>query len=437
VIFCVILSSISLEARQKAGCDDGIIRGVNLGGWLLLEPWITPIFFEAVNVGELQDKVVDEWTYAELLDPVVYKNRMLGHWSTFVTKSHMEELVAAGISHVRIPVGYWYWDVEEGEPFPDSNLDDNDAESPLFYLKRALMWMDELGLQALIDLHAGPGSQNGYDNSGKRGEAHWVDSTYPENRANLDRTVRINDKIAAYMRGLVDNNTISIDTLYGIGLLNEPHICGYQSGASLKEACLGDFYPKGYETIRKYFTAEEAAVVIDVAALDIKEFNGRFPADQYSNLVIDAHHYQCFGNDWVEGWGGWDLHLAEACRYRHDINLSELPVFTGEFSCAATECQKYLSGGYNTPYEPGLNDVCQIYNGDFPNYAPDHVDFLRKFFLAQIDSYEAGPSGVGWFMWTMKVEGEHEAGPEWDFLYLWRNGVIPYDLCSRDHFCSA
>ena len=120
VIFCVILSSISLEARQKAGrkrnvldiklfasfvlaagCDDGIIRGVNLGGWLLLEPWITPIFFEAVNVGELQDKVVDEWTYAELLDPVVYKNRMLGHWSTFVTKSHMEELVAAGISHVR------------------------------------------------------------------------------------------------------------------------------------------------------------------------------------------------------------------------------------------------------------------------------------------------------------------------------------------------
>merc|ERR1711973_351805 len=88
-------------ARQKAGCDDGIIRGVNLGGWLLLEPWITPVFFEAVNVGELQDKVVDEWTYAELLDP-------------FVTKSHFEELVQAGISHVRIPVGYWYWDVEEG-----------------------------------------------------------------------------------------------------------------------------------------------------------------------------------------------------------------------------------------------------------------------------------------------------------------------------------
>ena len=45
----------------------------------------------------------------------------------------------------------------------------------------------------------------------------------------------------------------------------------------------------------------------------------------------------------------------------------------------------------------------RYYNGDFPNYAPDHVDFLKNFFLAQIDSYETGPSGIGWFMWTMKV----------------------------------
>ena len=260
---------------------------------------------------------------------------------------------------LRIPVAYWYWDVEDGEPFPAPNMNDTDPESPLFYLKRSLRWMDEYGLKALIDLHSGPGSQNGYDNSGRRGEAHWVDDTYPENRANLDRTIRIDEKIAQTMRLWIDNGEFSVDTLYGIGLLNEPHICGYQSGATLKEACLGDFYPKGYETIRKYFTPEETAVVIDVAALDIKEFNGRFPADQYQSLVIDAHHYQCFGNDWVEGWGGWELHLGEACRYRHDINLSELPVFTGEFSMAATECQKYLSGGYMTPYQPGLNDVCK------------------------------------------------------------------------------
>jgi hypothetical protein len=33
---------------------------VNLGGWLLLEPWITPGIFEEVNVGELQVKYKKE-----------------------------------------------------------------------------------------------------------------------------------------------------------------------------------------------------------------------------------------------------------------------------------------------------------------------------------------------------------------------------------------
>jgi glucan 1,3-beta-glucosidase len=55
--------------------------------------------------------------------------------------------------------------------------------SPLFYLRRALGWLDELGLKVNIDLHTGPGSQNGYDNSGRAGETHWVDDTYPENRS--------------------------------------------------------------------------------------------------------------------------------------------------------------------------------------------------------------------------------------------------------------
>ena len=58
--------------------------------------------------------------------------------------------------------------------------------------------MGELGLKAVIDLHAGPGSQNGYDNSGRRGQAHWVDASYLlGNRQNLDRTVAINNNVPA------------------------------------------------------------------------------------------------------------------------------------------------------------------------------------------------------------------------------------------------
>ena len=48
-------------------CGDGKVRGVNLGGHFLLEPWITPHIFEEVNV-ELHDIVVDEYTYAQYVD---------------------------------------------------------------------------------------------------------------------------------------------------------------------------------------------------------------------------------------------------------------------------------------------------------------------------------------------------------------------------------
>ena len=69
-------------------------------------------------------------------------------------------------------------------------------------------------------------------------------------------------------------------------------------------------------------------------------------------------------------------------------------MITGEFSLAVTDCQKYLQGGYTTPYDPVTNNqTCQYYNGDLDNYEADHRDFLHSFFIAQLDSYEAGERG--------------------------------------------
>ena len=35
-----------------SACNDGKIRGVNAGGWLLLEPWVTPKFFESLDAND-------------------------------------------------------------------------------------------------------------------------------------------------------------------------------------------------------------------------------------------------------------------------------------------------------------------------------------------------------------------------------------------------
>jgi glucan 1,3-beta-glucosidase len=72
--------------------------------------------------------------------------------------------LAAGLNHVRIPIGYWAYDISAGEPYHQGQAQ---------YLDNAIGWARNHGLKVLIDLHGAPGSQNGYDNSGHRGSATW------------------------------------------------------------------------------------------------------------------------------------------------------------------------------------------------------------------------------------------------------------------------
>ena len=70
----VLLAAVSLSTALT--CNDGKIRGVNLGGWILLEPWITPVIFEEANVGDNKGLIVDEYTYAQYQDPAQVAERL-------------------------------------------------------------------------------------------------------------------------------------------------------------------------------------------------------------------------------------------------------------------------------------------------------------------------------------------------------------------------
>ena len=43
-----------------------------------------------------------------------------------------------------------------------------------------------------------------------------------------------------------------------------------------------------------------------------------------------------------------------------------------------------------------LDAACQFYNSDFTTFTPDYKEFLKKYFLAQIDGFEYGATGAGW-----------------------------------------
>ena len=50
-VWSTILWARAAHALVGAESDEKKIRGVNLGGWLVLEPWITPGLFASANDG--------------------------------------------------------------------------------------------------------------------------------------------------------------------------------------------------------------------------------------------------------------------------------------------------------------------------------------------------------------------------------------------------
>lgn len=165
------------------------LRGVNLGGWLVLERWITPSLFEGTGAR-------DEWGFMQTPGA---RERLERHRATFIREADFAWLRAAGVTAVRIPVGYWL--IEPDGPYLHG----------IDHLDRAFEWAQRHGLAVLLDLHGAPGSQNGRDHSGRAGAAHWFGS-----RAHRERTGAIAARLHERYRDR--------PSYWGIELLNEPSI---------------------------------------------------------------------------------------------------------------------------------------------------------------------------------------------------------------------
>jgi hypothetical protein len=82
------------------------IRGVNLGGWMVLEPWITPsLFYQFLGQGP-GTTAFDTYSFCEVLGPEEANRQLRNHWETWVTEEIIAQLAASGaVNSLRLPVG--------------------------------------------------------------------------------------------------------------------------------------------------------------------------------------------------------------------------------------------------------------------------------------------------------------------------------------------
>lgn len=139
------------------------ILGVNLGGWLVTEPFITPSLYEPY--AKDPKPVSDEWHLCQKLGDKM-ASTIENHYATFFTEEDFAEIASAGLNWVRIPVGWWMIETWSGEPF---------LEGVSFkYFLKAITWARKYGLRVNLDLHAIPGSQNGWNHSGRTGGVNFL-----------------------------------------------------------------------------------------------------------------------------------------------------------------------------------------------------------------------------------------------------------------------
>ncbi|RLN98155.1 hypothetical protein BBJ28_00020798, partial [Nothophytophthora sp. Chile5] len=90
--------------------------GVNLGGWLVAEHWMTSSADFWTGVGE-DDAGKGEYTaIAKAADPDTIRSNLENHHSTFITESDIADIAAAGLNTVRVPVGYWIVGFDHDDP---------------------------------------------------------------------------------------------------------------------------------------------------------------------------------------------------------------------------------------------------------------------------------------------------------------------------------
>lgn len=348
------------------------VRGVNLGGWLVYEGWITA---DGGGFGSGKGWV-DEWTMAQSYDQ--NRDYINAHWQGWVTEDDFAEIAAAGLNTVRIPVGYWTFIPTEGdEPYRGLNV-------TWETLKRAFEWALKYGLRIMLDMHAVPGPQSLDAHSGhKTDHAGFFFSDRNKNRT-IEALVVAAREFTQPKYGNV---------LKSLMLVNEPRLPDERKEEA--RAWLKQFYVDAHAAVRSLPEPR----VQNVTILIHDSFDG---ADRYGdfknatgdpNVAMDRHLYAIF-EPTKANWTG-DAVLRAQCQAANElVNFAKryYTVMVAEFGAPAR--------GGSCSWFTGVEGVENPGQCPPPGDSHDTILWVKDSLLAQIEAYERT---AGWVFWTWKT----------------------------------
>lgn len=334
--------------------------GVNIGGWLVLEDDIWPEMMR-------EQGVTDEWSLIDKLGGPTNADAigtMESHWRTFITAEDLDQLQAFGVSHLRIPVGYW---------LVDYNVSDGFVNRGQLYLIRLLAWLKQRDMKALLVLQNVPGAQT--VNASFTGRRTWEPGFF------LDHTLYERGKEVIMGLGRlidkVNKNALTTGVVVGMELLSHPDWQFWPRSPGIRE-----LYETMVPRLRQLLPADEVALVLSFEGpmfsesvswlADMRNSN---PAD-YTSVFYDVHISHAYGDN--DGRGRRWSPEVDSCKTccRDPLRLRPL----------AQAAIPAVIGAYSL--ETG-------FDGD--------AESLRVFFRNQLSLWAETPNILGSFFWNHRT----------------------------------
>ncbi|KAF9261242.1 glycoside hydrolase family 5 protein [Marasmius fiardii PR-910] len=438
------------------------IYGVNLGSWLVLEPWMLPAEWLAMggqDCANCQDCIRDEFSLAKAF-PTTVDAKFDKHWNTWFNQSDVDQLVRLKINTVRIPLGYWIIEQlvdRKTEFFPRGGLKQ---------LRRGLSQLKRAGIEVILDHHALPGVQA----VNQMFTGRCTDNVQFYTNKNYQRALTW----TTVMTTLAHTDP-EFSTVFAIEAVNEPIMDAsmtpgygqfqkdFVNAVRLTEAALGistfdppvpglptfantDFQTAfsqvaSNESLNSTFTpqvlqamADAVPIIMEIARdvimdgsvlgpggasqrqplvtnfMDVNWQNNNppNPADAAKGPIgFDNHLYYVFGGVADPNPNAYLTSICNLKRVENDAALRNTPLWFGEW-------------GLPTQFD-----------------ATD--DFLTKWADAQKIAYT---KGKGWIFWNFKIEISQEAGDlarEWSYFEGVRRGYLTQDpsQVKDPHVCDS
>ncbi len=236
------------------------LQGVNLGGWLVMEPWMTP-----ADSGGLPDTYSIIQQLDNRFGVAEEQSLIRTYQQSWITAADLQIIKNAGFNAVRVPV---WW----GNFYPINNVSNSSWRSDAF---TELDWLvnqcSSLGIYVIIDMHGLVGSQSNSDDTGQQNlNQYWSNGNDQGN--------------SAYMWWQIANHYKGNGTVAGYDLINEP------IGAPSNSAVISAFSSL-YNSVR---SADPNHIVIMEGTWG--SWNWSMlpnPSSQgWTNVIYEMHEYQ-------------------------------------------------------------------------------------------------------------------------------------------------